>query len=152
MTVYSERLWPTFWVAASFFPLVPALILVSAPFNVTVGIIAAIIVYGAIIVSVYGRPTKVTVSKETFVYGNAMVETEFIGSVSAFSGEAARAQRGINLDARAWTRFRAFMDGVVRIEITDPNDPTPYWLVATRHPNELAQALRGVRPQGKSEN
>ena len=145
MPVYSERLWPTIWVAASFFPLVPALILVSAPFNVWVGVAAAAIVYVAILVALYGRPTRITVTKDSFVYGNAMVESEFIGSVSAFSGEAARNQRGLELDARAWTKFRAFMDGVVKVEITDPSDPTPYWLVATRNPNKLAQALRDVR-------
>lgn len=145
MPVYRERLWPTFWVAASFFPLVPALILVSAPFNVWIGVGAAVIVYAAILISVYGRPTNIEVTTSSFIYGNAMVETEFIGSVSAFSGEAARNQRGLELDARAWTKFRAFMDGVVKIEITDPSDPTPYWLVATRRPEKLAEALRSVR-------
>jgi hypothetical protein len=145
MTVYRERLWPTIWVAASFFPLVPALILVSAPFNVWIGVVAAVIVYGTIIVAVYSRPTKVLVTSEKFVYGNAMVETEYIGSVSAFSGQSARNQRGVELDARAWTKFRAFMDGVVKVEISDPNDPTPYWLVATRYPEKLAEALRSVR-------
>jgi hypothetical protein len=133
------------WVAASFFPLVPALILVSAPFNVWIGVVAAAVVYGTIIVAVYSRPTNVLVTSEKFVYGNAMVEAEYIGSVSAFSGQSARNQRGVELDARAWTKFRAFMDGVVKVEITDPNDPTPYWLVATRHPERLAEALRSVR-------
>ncbi len=27
------------------------------------------------------------------------------------------------------------------MEITDPADPAPYWLVGTRHPDELARAL-----------
>ena len=149
MALYREKLWPTIWVAASYFPLVPALILISAPFNAWIGVIAAVIVYGAILIAVYGRAADVTVTDKAFTYGDAMVETEFIGNVSAFSGEAARNERGVNLDARAWTRFKAFMTGVVKVEITDPSDPTPYWLVATRHPNELASALRKSRTTGK---
>jgi hypothetical protein len=147
MALYQEKLWPTIWVPASYFPLVPALILISAPFNVWIGVITAVVVYGAILIAVYGRAARVTVTEQAFTYGDALVEAEFIGKVSAFSGEAARNERGVNLDARAWTKFKAFMNGVVRIEITDPNDPTPYWLVATRHPNELAAALRRSRPQ-----
>lgn len=145
MALYRERLYPTLWVPASFFPLVPALILIAAPFNVWIGVIAAVIVYGAIVVSVYSRTPVVVVTDESFVYGSAMVETEFIGSVSAYSGNAARLQRGVELDSRAWTKFKAFMDGVVKIEIIDPNDPTPYWLVATRNPEKLATALRQAR-------
>jgi len=30
------------------------------------------------------------------------------------------------------------------VEITDPADPAPYWLVATRHPEELARALTAL--------
>jgi hypothetical protein len=29
----------------------------------------------------------------------------------------------------------------VRVEITDPADPAPYWLVSSRRPVELAEAL-----------
>ena len=145
MALYRERLYPTVWVPASFFPLVPALILIAAPFNFWIGVGAAVVVYGAILIAAYSRTPIVVVTEDAFVYGSAMVESEYIGSISAYSGNAARLQRGVELDARAWTKFRAFMDGVVKVEIIDPNDPTPYWLVATRNPEKLAAALRKVR-------
>jgi hypothetical protein len=147
MALYREKLWPTIWVPASFFPLVPALILIAAPFNVWVGVAAALIVYGGILIAVYSRAPLIEVTAEAFVYGDAMVEAEFIGNVSGFSGESARNERGVNLDARAWTKFKAFMQGVVKVEINDPSDPTPYWLVATRNPSGLAEALRQSRPR-----
>jgi Protein of unknown function (DUF3093) len=34
------------------------------------------------------------------------------------------------------------VDPVVRIEITDPSDRTPYWLTSTRNPDRLLAALR----------
>ena len=33
---------------------------------------------------------------------------------------------------------------VVRVEITDPADPAPYWLVSSRHPDALAGALSSL--------
>jgi hypothetical protein len=145
MPIYTERLLPTFWVCAALFPIVPALILVSAPFNVWIGTIVGVLVYLAALIALFVRSINLSVTHEKFIYGNAMVESEYIGAVSAYTGEAARVERGTALDARAYTRFRAFMPGVVKLEITDANDPTPYWLVSTRRPLKLAEALRQVR-------
>jgi hypothetical protein len=30
----------------------------------------------------------------------------------------------------------------VRVELTDPEDPTPYWLFSTRRPQRVAELLR----------
>jgi hypothetical protein len=49
--------------------------------------------------------------------------------------------RGVDLDARAFLKIRPWVKPVVRIELDDDNDPTPYWLVSTRRPKELAAAL-----------
>jgi hypothetical protein len=37
--------------------------------------------------------------------------------------------------------LRPWVDGVVRVALTDPADPAPYWLVSTRRPEVLAAAL-----------
>ena len=37
--------------------------------------------------------------------------------------------------------LRPYLKRAVRVEITDPADPAPYWLVSSRHPEELAQVL-----------
>jgi len=34
---------------------------------------------------------------------------------------------------------------VVRVPITDPADPAPYWLLSSRRPRELAAAINGSR-------
>jgi hypothetical protein len=41
----------------------------------------------------------------------------------------------------AFLCIRGWIDPVVRIEITDPADRTPYWLTSTRRPEELLAAL-----------
>ncbi|MFC6344403.1 DUF3093 family protein [Nocardioides hankookensis] len=40
--------------------------------------------------------------------------------------------------------LRPYLKRAVRVEITDPADPAPYWLVATRRPEELAGALAAM--------
>jgi hypothetical protein len=34
------------------------------------------------------------------------------------------------------------------VDITDPADPTPYWLVSTRHPDQLADAVTTLTRSG----
>jgi len=36
---------------------------------------------------------------------------------------------------------RPWIGGAVQVLLDDPADPTPYWVVSTRHPVELAEAL-----------
>ena len=52
------------------------------------------------------------------------------------------ASPGRDADARAYLLLRPYLKRAVRVEITDPADPTPYWLVSTRHPDELAARSR----------
>jgi hypothetical protein len=52
-----------------------------------------------------------------------------------------RQARGPGLDARAFLCLRGWVQTGARVRIDDPQDPTPYWLLSTRHPDRLAAAL-----------
>ena len=43
----------------------------------------------------------------------------------------------------AFLMLRAWVGPVVRVEITDPDDPTPYWVFSVRNPEALVTALQG---------
>jgi hypothetical protein len=49
-------------------------------------------------------------------------------------------------DPAAFVATRPWIGPGVQIILADPDDPTPYWIVSTRHPEELARALRSHRP------
>jgi hypothetical protein len=36
---------------------------------------------------------------------------------------------------------RGWIRSLVRVELTDPDDPTPYWIFSVRHPEQLLTAL-----------
>lgn len=71
----------------------------------------------------------------------AHIDRAFISAARALDTEAARTASGTGLDARAFLVTRPWVKTSVRIDIDDVNDPTPYWLVSSRHPRELAAAL-----------
>ena len=48
---------------------------------------------------------------------------------------------GVDADARAYLLLRPYLKRAVKVEITDPADPAPYWLVSTRHADALVRAL-----------
>ena len=73
--------------------------------------------------------------------GRARIELDHLGTVTSLDADAARRLAGVDADARAYLLLRPYLKRAVRVEITDPADPTPYWLLCTRRPDELAAAL-----------
>jgi hypothetical protein len=79
------------------------------------------------------------------VAGRAHVPLQHCGTLTALDAEQARRWRGPDADANAFLVLRPYVMTAVRIEITDPADPTPYWLVSARHPQRLVDAARATR-------
>lgn len=138
---FRERLWPGWWVFLATALVIPASLLVLLPISSTAGIAVAIVLYGAIVIALLATTPVIEVTDGMLRVGRARIERSFVGAVTAHTGSDAVAERGTRLDARAWLVLRGWISGVVRIEITDEADPTPYWLVSTRRPEELAAAL-----------
>lgn len=92
----------------------------------------------------YGSP-RITLAADTLRAGRARIETEYVGRAEPLDAEAAWRAAGPDVDARAYLLLRPYLKGAVRLEITDPDDPAPYWLLSTRHPASLAAALNGLR-------
>jgi hypothetical protein len=139
---YRERLWPAPWVFVATALVVPASLLVFLPISLPVGAIVAVLLYGAIVVVLLLTTATIEVSGSEFRAGRARMPRSVIARARAFEGAEATAERGVRLDARAWLLLRGWIPGVVRVELDDPADPTPYWLVSTRHPEELEAALK----------
>jgi hypothetical protein len=64
-----------------------------------------------------------------------------IGEVSVIDATARRDLLGQDADPLAFVILRPWIRGGVRIDLVDPADPTPYWFVSSRHPEQLAAAL-----------
>jgi len=109
------------------------------------GLLAVALVGGGLYSA--GR-VRVGVRAGEVVAGPAHVPLRHCGAVSPLDAEAARRLRGPEADANAFLVLRPWVATAVRVEITDPADPTPYWLVSTRHPERFAAAASTARGDG----
>lgn len=101
---------------------------------------------GVMLAAVYGLfawvgTSRIEVRDESLYVGPAHIPLTLIGAVEALDKEGTRRIHGPEADARAFLHTRPYLSRAVKIVIDDPADPTPYWLVSTRHPRKLAAAL-----------
>lgn len=145
VTFYRERLWPAPWLYAATGLVMPASLLVFMPIDFTAGVIVALVLYTGCLMGLFFAAAVIEVTATEFVAGRARLPVELTGDTAAFRADEAFLERGQRLDARAWLLIRAWIDPVVRVRVDDPQDPTPYWLVSTRHPERLMKALERAR-------
>ena len=84
--------------------------------------------------------TIIVTERQLFV-GEAHIDRRFVPGAAAYDAAAAQKARGTDLDARAFLKIRPWGKPAVRIDLADEDDPTPYWLVSSRRPEQLAEAL-----------
>ena len=139
--LYEERLSAAWWMwlLVLFAGLVGLIAL--APINMWVGAAVGAVVAGGTAVALIVSSTGIVITGESLQVGRARIERRFVGEAEAFRGSAVQRVRGPELDARAYMNFRVSVGPVVRIQITDPVDPTPYWLTSTRHPERIVEVL-----------
>lgn len=153
MPDYRERLWPTPWIYLISLLLIPSSILVLAPVSVPAGVATGLLMYAAVAGSLTLTAPVIEVSGGVLRAGRAEVPLDLVGDAVPAVGDAARIERGTGLDARAFLVIRGWIRDVVKVPIADAADPAPYWLVSTRHPNELAAAINegSRRPEVEEE-
>jgi hypothetical protein len=97
----------------------------------------------------YGA-ARVSVDGPTFHAGRAQIPVSLLGAPVALDAVASRRLAGMDADARAYLLLRPYVKKSVQVPVVDPEDPTPYWLVSTRRPQELVRALQraGASVQG----
>jgi hypothetical protein len=59
------------------------------------------------------------------------------------SPKAKRRALGPELDPAAFLLHTGWVGPMVRVAVTDPEDPTPYWIFSVRQADKLAALLRG---------
>lgn len=144
-TVYSERLSPSvgWWITVLFLSAMTSLL--ALPVSTAGAIIVPVVVGAAVILWMRSVSARILVTDRTLVAGKAHIDRSFVTAAYAYDAEESFAQRGHLLDVRAYLVLRPWVKTVVRVELDDPADPTPYWLVSTRNPAALAAALAPVQ-------
>lgn len=147
--LYHERLSPGIglWIGCIGAGL--ATFLVGAPISIPAGIISGICMFALVGGLLYGTAPTLEITHDSLRFGRARIEREYVGEAEAFRGENARIATGPALDGRAYMCFRGWIPSVIRVHITDPADPTPYWIASSRRPERIVALLNQGQVKGK---
>lgn len=142
---YRERLWPTPWLFVALLLIIPGVALVMTPINaglaLPLGIAAYVLVAGSLTIA----SPRVTVDNGTLVAGRAQIPVAMLGEAVPLDADELRTAIGPGLDARAYLMVRGYIHRGIKVAVTDPADPAPYWVVTTRRPQQLVAAIDAAR-------
>jgi len=88
---------------------------------------------------------RVAVTPAELQVDDARLPVGVIADVIALDAAGKREALGVGAHPLAFVVQRPWIPGAVQVVLDDPADPTPFWVVSTRHPVELATAL--LRPR-----
>ena len=108
------------------------------------------VIYAVFIVVVAGflltwGATTIEVAGGTLRAGGAELPLDRTSEVVPLDEKQAALLRGPRADPAAHLMLRPYLKRAVYIRLADPGSGVPYWLVATRHPAELATAIERGR-------
>ena len=106
-----------------------------------------VLIASALVVARYGSLT-ITGDDTGLRVGGAFLDEIHIGAAEALHRGEYRRRLGVEADARAYLVTRPYLDRGVLVRVADDADPVPYWLVSTRHPDDIAAAIN-ARPTGQ---
>ncbi|MGP3947749.1 DUF3093 domain-containing protein [Streptomyces sp. 7N604] len=146
MQSYEERLTAprSWWAVAVLAGLSLALILLPFGTLPMLGGLIGGVALAAVAVSSYGS-ARIRVVAGSLVAGGARIPVEALGEAEVLDADEAAAWRTYKADPRAYLLLRSYIPTALRVEVTDPADPTPYVYLSTRDPEGLAAALAAVR-------
>jgi hypothetical protein len=76
---------------------------------------------------------------------DAHIPVSFITEVNILDAEAKRQLLGPLAAPQMFVIQRPWVRSAIRVVIDDPADPTPYWVISTRRPGALAEAILAAR-------
>jgi hypothetical protein len=88
---------------------------------------------------------RVAVTADEFQVDDARLPLSVIADVVALDADGKREVLGVGAHPLAFVIQRPWLRGAVQVVLDDPADPTPFWVVSTRNPVQLASALLNAR-------
>lgn len=147
MTAYDERLVapPLVWLGAVGLALLAAGAVHAGGDGARAVLPYVLLPLLAVVAVALASRGRVRVSDGVLHVPRARIPLAHVGEVTALDREATRQVRGPLAEPRAFVVTRPWLAGSVRVQVEDPEDDTPYWLVGTRDPEGLARALHSAR-------
>lgn len=143
VATFREVIRPPLWlIAFLYFMLFSLVLAIWAAFDNRAALVAALIalVIGAIVIFLIKGEIHCD-GKELRV-GRAHISYEYCGEVTVLSRTEFLRARTREVDPAAHLALFFWVSEGVKIEVKDPRDPTPYWLISTKRGTDLKRALK----------
>jgi len=75
---------------------------------------------------------------------NAHLPLTYVSGVVGLDRNTLRLVVGREGDPAAFISVRPWIGPGVQVWLDDPDDPTPYWVISSRHPEQLVKAVRAA--------
>lgn len=109
----------------------------NTPALVTFGVLTIWLIF------LFFRTALVIHMDESFLYvGQAKIERTYIGSAIALNNAELKLIRTRDADPSAYLAIRFWASKAVKVEVSDNRDATPYWLISSKNPQRLVEALK----------
>ena len=114
---------------------------VWAAIGIDAAITISLLQLGLLIFTAQRTALEITVTKGWLLVGPAAIERAFIHNFKALEFKEYKRIRGVDADPASYLRIRFWVSTAIKIDLRDPKDKTPYWLISTNRANELAKVL-----------
>jgi hypothetical protein len=142
-TTFREIIRPPLWlIAFIYFMLFSLVLAIWAAFDNRTAIGAAILAVVTGALALFKIKGEINCDGQELRVGRAHIGYQFCGEVTVLSRAEFLRARTREVDPAAHLALFFWISEGVKIEITDPRDPTPYWLISTRHGKDIKQALQ----------
>jgi len=140
--IFKEVLRPPIWVLAFiYFLLLSLVIAIWAAFGGLTTLYSFIAVTIALIFLAFKMRSTISIDGKELRIDRAHIEIKYLGKVTLLDAPAMRLLRTRDADPAAYLAIKFWTPIGVRVEVLDPRDPTPYWLITSKRGEEIAALL-----------
>ncbi len=143
---YRERLWPSAFIWGLMVLMTFSLgVAVAHMYGPTLGtwLFVGLTVVATLAMLIF--TPLIEVSDAGFRAGVALLPLEFVGVVRVLDAQETRRARSANAHPAAYFMLRAWIKDSVIVQVSDLDDPHPYWHVSSRNPQQLETALKSFQ-------
>jgi hypothetical protein len=140
--IFTEVLRPPIWVLAFiYFMFLSLVIAIWAALDTTATMVALAIATLAIPFIARSLTSRIRVDHNELRIDKAHIALKYLGKVTVLDSDAMRLLRTRDADPAAFLAIKFWAATGIKLEVTDPRDATPYWLITSKRGEKLAALL-----------
>ena len=140
---YREVIRPSFWLLSFIYFLFLSLVVsIWAALGNTPALISLVFLTASLALMAKRMEMVIEVNGGELRIDRAHIDFMYLGKVTALSADEMKKIRTRDADPAAYLAIRFWVSAGVKVEIKDPRDTTPYWIISTKRGEDLVKALK----------